>query len=305
MYDIDMSTIHVFLTVMDTRSVTLAAELLGSSGASVSRALNKMRERFNDPLFIRTKHGLEPTAVALNITPNLSRALASMQQAISTSGSVSQDDRRRIRIKLCASPVMEFYLLQALQAQQYNFRHVTLLTETHDGDLSKDISRLRARKIDLSLTPQKYADWTIANEPVMEVRPVVLCRKGHPRIGPGFTMAQLEQEEYLSSTMWPSLFADNEVLNPRNKMPIYSSTSLLNLMLLAATSDSILLCSAHFARPFARLMEVQVLEMPESHAVGTIYAHYHKSRSAEPHIMELVDYLRRYAADQDVLPQGR
>lgn len=296
MHDIDMGAIRVFLTVMDTRSVTLAAEVLESSSASVSRALNKMRERFNDPLFVRTKCGLEPTALALNITPNLSRALASLQQAVSTSGSLQEQDRHRMRIKLCVSPVMEFYLLQALQAQHYNFRHVELLTETHDGDLSKDISRLRARKIDLSLTPQKYADWTIVNEPVMEIRRVVLCRKGHPRIGPGFTMAQLEQEEYLSSTMWPSLFEDNQVLNPRNKMPVYSSSSLLNLMLLAATSDYVLPCADHYARQFARLAQVQVLEMPDSRPAGAVYAHYHKSRGAEPHIMELVDYLRRFTA---------
>lgn len=41
MLDIDVSVIRIFLTVMDTRSVTLAAELLNSSTASVSRALKE------------------------------------------------------------------------------------------------------------------------------------------------------------------------------------------------------------------------------------------------------------------------
>lgn len=293
MYDIDMGAIRVFLTVMDTRSVTLAAELLGSSSASISRALNKMRDKFHDPLFIRTKQGLEPTALALNVAPNLSRALASLQQAINTSASPAIDERHRKRIKLCISPVMEFYLLQVLRAQNYDFRNVMLITETHDGDLTKDISRLRSRKIDISLTPQKYADWTIVNEPVMEIRPVVMCRRDHPRLRPGFSTEQLMQEEYLNLTMWPSLFEDHPLLNPRNKPPIYSSTSMLNLMLLAATSDYILLCGQHYGRQFARLMDVQLLELPDGGVSGTVYAHYHKSRSADPSIRELVEYLRQ------------
>nr|WP_241772381.1 LysR family transcriptional regulator [Edwardsiella ictaluri] len=90
MLDVDVSVIRTFLTVMDTRSVTLAAELLGSSTASISRALKKMRDAFNDPLFIRTKQGLEPTALAYNITPNLAQALNNIQRAANLTNGIHQ-----------------------------------------------------------------------------------------------------------------------------------------------------------------------------------------------------------------------
>ncbi|AOP44843.1 LysR family transcriptional regulator [Edwardsiella piscicida] len=297
MLDVDVSVIRTFLTVMDTRSVTLAAELLDSSTASISRALKKMRDAFNDPLFIRTKQGLEPTALAYNITPNLAQALNNIQNAANLTNGIHQGDRRQTRLKLSMSPLLEFYLTRLLQHYHYPFDSVALMTETHDGDLTRDISRLRSRKIDISFTPQKYADWMITNVPVFDVQPAVLCRVGHPRIGPGFTLDQLAQEDYLSLTMWPSLFEDDEVLNPHRKAPIYSSSSLLNLMMMVASSDYILLCGKRFAQEFARLVEIQVLDHPQGRSMGTIYAHYHKSRTTDPCIIELIDILRTRAGE--------
>ena len=297
MLDVDVSVIRTFLTVMDTRSVTLAAELLDSSTASISRALKKMRDAFNDPLFIRTKQGLEPTALAYNITPNLAQALNNIQNAANLTNGIHQDDRRQTRLKLSMSPLLEFYLTSLLRRHHYPFDSVALMTETHDGDLTRDISRLRSRKIDLSFTPQKYADWMITNVPVLDVRPVVVCRIDHPRMAPGFSSEQLAQEEYLSLTMWPSLFEDDEVLNPHRKAPIYSSSSLLNLMMMAATTDYVLVCGKQFAHEFARMVPLQILDHPQRKSRGTVYAHYHKSRSTDTSILELISILRQSAAD--------
>lgn len=292
MLDIDVSVIRIFLTVMDTRSVTLAAELLNSSTASVSRALKKMRDSFNDPLFIRTKKGLEPTALAYNITPNLALALNSIQSAVSVSTTLRNGDNRQTRLKLSLSPMLEYYLTSILQHQGYPFDDVALTNETHDGDLTKDITRLRTRKIDISFTPQKYADWMITNVPLFDLVPVVMCRKDHPRIKAGFSLQELEREEYLSPTMWPSLFEDNIVLNPHNKAPIYSSTSVLNLMMMTATTDYILICGQPFAHEFEKLVDVQVLEFPHAKPMGTIYAHYHKSRATDVNIVNLINKIK-------------
>ncbi|WP_226812138.1 helix-turn-helix domain-containing protein [Buttiauxella massiliensis] len=61
------------MIVMDTNSVTNAAELLETSSSSVSHAINKMNEVFNNSLFIRIKSALEPTSLALTITMNLTQ----------------------------------------------------------------------------------------------------------------------------------------------------------------------------------------------------------------------------------------
>lgn len=292
MHSLNMGTISIFLMVMDTRSVTYAAEVLETSVPSVSRAINKMREEFNNPLFIRTKNGLEPTSLAFTIASDLAQALQHVEQAIKVSKPETQklNDRRLLRLSL--SPVLELYVTSTLQKSGSCFEQFELSCETHDGDLWKDINQLRSRRIDLSLTPQMHSDSSIVNVPLFDIAPQVICRAGHPRIKPGFTMEQLQQEEYLSYTLWPSLIEGNILLGG-SKPPIYSSNSMLNLLVMTTTSDYILLCAEQFATGFAEFTNVQILPLPNIKPTATIYAHYHKSRANDVNIATMINNLKQ------------
>lgn len=291
MHSLNMGTISIFLMVMDTRSVTNAAELLQTSIPSVSRAINKMRDAFNNPLFIRTKNGLEPTTLALTIASNLTQAVEHVELAIKVSKPYAQKLNDRVSLRLSLSPVLEFYVTSTLQKNGRSFEQFELTCETHDGDLLKDINQLRSRRIDLSLTPQQHSDSSIVNVPLFDITPRVICRAGHPRIKPGFTMQEIRCEEYLSYNLWPSLIEDNLLLGI-HKPPIYSSNSMLNLLVMTTTSDYILLCAEQFAAGFSQFADVQILPLPNEKPTGTIYAHYHKNRSNDIHITTLINQLQ-------------
>lgn len=292
MHTLNMGTISIFLMVMDTRSVTNAAELLETSIPSVSRAINKMREAFNNPLFIRTKNGLEPTSLALTIATNLTQAVQQVELAIKVSRPYAKNLTDRTSLKLSLSPVLELYVTSTLQKNSHCFEQFELMCETHDGDLLKDINHLRSRRIDLSLTPQRHSDSSIVNEPLFDIVPKVICRSEHPRIKPEFTMEELRREEYLSYTLWPSLIEDNILLGV-HKPPVYSSTSMLNLLVMTTTSDYILLCAEQFASGFAEFADVQILPLPNEKPTATIYAHYHKNRSNDANIATLINHLKQ------------
>ncbi|MFZ9035511.1 MAG: LysR family transcriptional regulator [Francisellaceae bacterium] len=65
--------LRVFNSVMRKRSVTLAAEELFMTPAAVSNALVRLREIFNDPLFIRRKNTLMPTKKAESLLPEIAK----------------------------------------------------------------------------------------------------------------------------------------------------------------------------------------------------------------------------------------
>ena len=79
----DMNLMVVFETLMLERNVTRAAEKLFLGQPAISSALNRLRALFNDPLFIRVGHRMEPTARANEIIVHLSPALDSMSTALS------------------------------------------------------------------------------------------------------------------------------------------------------------------------------------------------------------------------------
>ena len=79
----DINLMVVFEALMLERNVTRVAEKLFLGQPTVSSALNRLRALFNDPLFIRIGHRMEPTARAEEIIRHLSPALDAMSVALS------------------------------------------------------------------------------------------------------------------------------------------------------------------------------------------------------------------------------
>lgn len=61
---LDGRILRTFLTVLEEKSVSRAADRLGVSQSAVSHTLEKLRGIFDDPLFIRIGRGIESTARA-------------------------------------------------------------------------------------------------------------------------------------------------------------------------------------------------------------------------------------------------
>src|SRR4051812_6475929 len=58
---LDLNLLSIAFALYDELSVSRAARLLGMSQPAVSMALRRMRETFDDPLFIRVPTGIAPT----------------------------------------------------------------------------------------------------------------------------------------------------------------------------------------------------------------------------------------------------
>ncbi|HEY4318955.1 MAG TPA: LysR family transcriptional regulator [Herbaspirillum sp.] len=70
-----MNLLIVFDALFDTGSVTIASKKLGLSQPTVSYGLAKLRESFNDPLFIRIDNKMQPTPRAAIMAPQVKRVL--------------------------------------------------------------------------------------------------------------------------------------------------------------------------------------------------------------------------------------
>lgn len=64
---IDLNLLVVFRAILDQRGVTRAGEVLGLSQPAMSAALARLRDLFNDPLFVRSGTEMKPTAKALEL----------------------------------------------------------------------------------------------------------------------------------------------------------------------------------------------------------------------------------------------
>ena len=72
---VDLNLLVVFDVLLRLQSVTRAAEELGMSQPAMSLALNKLRNAFADPLFVRGSRGLSPTRRAEQLAVPLRQVL--------------------------------------------------------------------------------------------------------------------------------------------------------------------------------------------------------------------------------------
>ncbi len=76
---LDGGLLLVFRALVRHRSGTAAAADLNLSQSAVSHALARLRDVFDDPLFRRLPHGLEPTARALGLLPEVEEVLQRLE----------------------------------------------------------------------------------------------------------------------------------------------------------------------------------------------------------------------------------
>src|SRR5271169_2250499 len=81
MTNFDLKLLAVIAELHRTRSVSQAAERLALSQSAISMSLAKLRKHFNDPLFVRTSSGMEPTPHAIQLIGILSQAESLLQTA--------------------------------------------------------------------------------------------------------------------------------------------------------------------------------------------------------------------------------
>lgn len=78
MMHLDIKTLTALLYLLEERNVGRVAARLYLSQPAMSRTLNRLREAFDDPLFIRTNKGMLPTTKALALEMPLRQILEQM-----------------------------------------------------------------------------------------------------------------------------------------------------------------------------------------------------------------------------------
>ncbi|WGD30576.1 LysR family transcriptional regulator [Ancylobacter sp. WKF20] len=74
--ELDLNLLRALDALLDERSVTRASERLGLTQPAVSGMLTRLRASFGDPLFVRTRRGIVPTARAGELAPAVKQILA-------------------------------------------------------------------------------------------------------------------------------------------------------------------------------------------------------------------------------------
>jgi len=79
---LDLNLLHVLAAIHRTRSVTAAGKALSLSQSATSNALARLRQFFNDELFVRSPAGLQPTRLCEQVAPAVLAQLRSLESLV-------------------------------------------------------------------------------------------------------------------------------------------------------------------------------------------------------------------------------
>jgi len=111
--DLDLNLIIVFDHLLRHRSVSRAAVAAGATQSSVSKALNKLRAYYGDPLFLKTRDGVAPTDRALALAPDIAEFVQFTQRTLVGRGAFDPATSERV-INLSVSDAAELVLVPPL-----------------------------------------------------------------------------------------------------------------------------------------------------------------------------------------------
>jgi DNA-binding transcriptional LysR family regulator len=133
----DLNLLPVFITLMEERSVTRAAQRLGITQPALSNALSRLRTTMQDQLFVRERYGIQPTPVALELAPVIAEALAKIDDAVF--GQQGFDPARAKReVTIAANGYVEFVLAPLIVARLRDAAPgIKLRLTPYGGDLAE------------------------------------------------------------------------------------------------------------------------------------------------------------------------
>lgn len=113
---IDVSLVATLQAVLDTGNVSKAALALGVSQPAISQNLRKLREHFDDELFVRSGKGLQPTPRMLELQPVIQRLLRDWEM-LSRPPEGFDPRRANMEFIVCMSEFAEFAVLPYVAAE--------------------------------------------------------------------------------------------------------------------------------------------------------------------------------------------
>lgn len=282
--DVDLNLLKVFDALRRKQSVTQAGDLMGLSQPAMSFALSKLRTLFNDPLFVRTSRGMQPTARALQIAEPVQRILELVSnEVLPSSGFVAEHSERQL--VLCMSDIGEMVFLPKLmrvldeRAPRLRIRTLALSPEQLEEGLD-------AGDVDAAIGYfPRLVNSSIRNRALYSHTFVCIVREDHPHIGERLTAQQYQAAEHVAvqaDGRGMGILDRELALRGVNRRIRFSLPRFMGVPFLVAESDMIATVPLAVGRRFAEIARVRLVPLPWTITGYDIHLHWHTRFHHDP-----------------------
>lgn len=264
-----------------TRSVTQSAATLGQSQSTVSIWLGKLRRQLNDPLFVRTPTGMQPTPRADALIEMARNALESLRLLTTCDVSFEPATAQRT-FRICMTDASHITLLPLLLARLRALApNVRLVATRIDGETA---AALQSGEADLALGLVPWLDAGFYQQSLFPQDWVCLVSARHPRVGEVLSLQSYREEGHIGivgGTGAQLLESALEAQQIRRRIML-ELPGFLGLAAIASSTDLIATVPRHIGETLAVMSELSVRPCPAEIPSFTVKQHWHARYHHDP-----------------------
>lgn len=282
MKNTDLNLIPIFVAIFEEQNLSKAAARLDISQPAVSKALARLRDIYDEPLFHRSPSGVEPTSFAVDIYPAMLTAFKNFTSTLSASSEFEAKVSNRIFSIACVSVASYELMPQLLKQIRQHAPNISLevhplFTEDYESDL-----RLQRYDLIIDMAPRGWT--TLKVEPIFSERLMVVCCADHPRIAEACSVAQFLAEEHVVVSRWharKSLMSEEDIADLAQRKIVYRASGALEMLPVIHGSEYIGMLPESTINAFAGTYNIKAVSLPFEHDIYDLCAIWHPSRSSE------------------------
>lgn len=196
LHRIDLNLFAVFDAIYTAGSLTKAADVLCITQPAVSNSLARLRELFNDPLFVRTGHTMTPTPVAQNMIVPAREALNLMRKSIQASHEFDPSQAVK-QFTFASRDLMEVSIIPRLLSLLEDVAP-TITLANYDIPQAKVISEMANGRLDFYVDSSNFSDQHLKKQRIASDRYVLIARNGHPKLTNGCDLETFLNLQHIS-----------------------------------------------------------------------------------------------------------
>ena len=263
MSDIDLNKLRrldgglllVFRELLRERRASRVAEKLGLSQPAISHALGRLRDLFEDPLFIRD----EPTRRALQLGPQIEALIGLAGKALNPDAGF--DPARSTRYFRFAAPEFVTSLIGADLINRLRTTAPGVIFDVSFEGEGDAFRALRKGEIDFALGRFGAPRPGFTVEALFEDHYCVAARRDHPELRGSISEAQWRDIGHIFAWSPTETARQPRALELRMKH-LASVPQWLTALALAGSTDGLVTCPRRLAERHADKLGLQVLDLP-------------------------------------------
>ena len=262
-YNFDLNLLRVFGAVHAEGHIGRAAKRLGITQPAVSHAIQRLRDRVGDPLFIRSGKGVEPTARADEMAAYVRDSLESAMAAIAAPQSFDPAISNRVfHVGLPDHAVAKY---APLIHATFSHRAPKLGIHLHDVQTPEAIRLVEQGDIDMAANVIEDLPKRFKSMPLFTSQIVVIASKQNPYIKGKIDLSGYHKARHLMYSAPPPM---NRALGESlAKWGItrdigMTISSHLAVPLIIANSDLIATVTREIAEPYVEKYGLQMFKLP-------------------------------------------